>query len=321
MRLRRAGVVSLIGPIILLALAAWCGVLSLHVEPVGWKWVSLDVPLPVGVGVSRYTFVEHDGGYHSVALRMNRRSGQLETACVFLPGGEATHSLDPKCTQPGAGIPVRFSWQLLDSGDVAASGHFATGDPVGPSVPGESTPTYSLGSEFQLRQGQRYTLILHSDSDLSALAAASPHLVVRLDASGEGPLVAQTLEQIGAFILGMAGGVWGAVTLLTAYRRGRKPTLAQRDFRSIASYAALVLGLVCGAVGSFVGYATSATNSYGSLLRLWSVWSIVGFALLAGSLWLGTRAIRILAAMLLFALLVAGIDPALRMFAIGWAAP
>ncbi len=71
-----------------------------------------------------------------------------------------------------------------------------------------------------MRQGQRYTLILHSDSDLSALAAARPHLVVRLDASGEGPLIAQTLEQIGAFILGMAG-CWGAVRLLIAYRRGK----------------------------------------------------------------------------------------------------
>lgn len=226
--MRRANVVSLIGPIILLVLAGWCGVVSLHVEPIGWKWVSLDVPLPVAMGVSHYTFVEPDGGYHGVALRMNRHSGQLDTACVFLPGGEGTLALDPNCTQPGAGVPVRLSWQVLDTGKIAASGHFAAGDPVGESLGDESTPTYSLGGGFQLRQGQRYTLILHSDSDLSALAAASPHLVVRLTESGEGPLVVQVLEQLGAFILGLAGIVWGAVALLTAYRRRRRaqPELA-----------------------------------------------------------------------------------------------
>src|SRR5579872_1057538 len=108
MRLRRASVVLLVGPIILLALAAWFVVLSLHVEPAGWKWVSLDVPLPVAMGESRYTFVEPDGGYHGVALRMDRRSGQLDTVCVFLPGGGATHLPAPNCTQRDAGVPVRL---------------------------------------------------------------------------------------------------------------------------------------------------------------------------------------------------------------------
>lgn len=212
---------SLIAPIILLALAAWCGVLSLHVEPVGWKWVSLDAPLPVGVGVSRYAFAEPDGGYHSIALRMNHRSGLLDTACVFLPGGQATLSQDPNCTKPGAGVPVRLSWQLLDGGNVAASGRFATGDPVGELWSNDPTSIYLLGDGFQLQHGQRYTLILRNDTDLSALAAGKPHLVVLLMESAEGPQIGQALEQFGAFLFGLAGAVWGVVALLTIHRRRR----------------------------------------------------------------------------------------------------
>ena len=222
MRLDRHRGALPIGPIILIVLAVCCGTVSLHAEPDGWKWISLDVPLPVAMGVSPYTFVEPDGGYHVVALRLNHSSGQLDTACLFQPGGGATLSSDPNCTQPVAVVPVRLSWQLLQGGNVAASGHFATGDPVGSFLGHESTQTYLLGRDFQLRKSQRYTLILRSDSDLSALAAASPHLVIRLDKSSEGPLILQGLEQLGVFVFGLAGVVWGAVALLIAYRRRRR---------------------------------------------------------------------------------------------------
>jgi len=212
---------SLIAPIILLALAACCGVLSLHVEPVGWRGVSLDAPLPVGPGVSRYAFAEPDGGYHSIALRMNDRSGQLHTACVFLPDGEATLSKDPNCTKPGASVPIKLSWQLLDGGNVAASGHFATGDYAG-SFLGDDPAIYLLGGQFQLRRRQRYTLVLGNETDLSALAAANPRLVVLLMETAEGPLIVQVLEQLGAFILGLAGAVWGMAALIIAYRCRRR---------------------------------------------------------------------------------------------------
>ena len=214
---------SLIGPMILVALAAWCGVLSLRVEPSGLTWVSLDAPLPAAVGVSRYTFVEPDGGFRGVALRMNRSSGQLDTACVFLPGGAASLAVDPKCTKLGAGVPVRLSWQLLDGGSVTASGKFTTGDPVGSLLDDDAAPTYLLGGDFELRKGHRYTLILRNDAYLSALAAANPHLIVRLDVSDEGPLITQALEQLGASVLGLIAAVWGAVAVFSAYRRSRRP--------------------------------------------------------------------------------------------------
>jgi len=97
--------------------------------------------------------------------------------------------------------------------------------------------------------------------------------------------------------------------------------VTQRDLRSVAGAVALVAGLICAAIGSFIGYAASATNTYGWVLRLWAIWSMTGFAILAGSLWLGPMVVRIAAAILLFTLGLVGIDPAQRLSAIGWAAP
>jgi len=48
---------------------------------------------------------------------------------------------------------------------------------------------------------------------------------------------------------------------------------------------------------------------------------MTGFAILAGSLWLGPKVVRIAAAILLFTLVLVGIDPAQRLSAIEWAAP
>ena len=211
---------SFIGPIILLALAAGCGVLGRDVQPLGWKWVSLDAALPVAAGTSRFSFVEPDGGYHGVAVRAKRRGGWNETDCAFLPNGDPIAVQGPPC--PRGGAPLRLAWQVLDGGAVAAKGGFATGDPVGWTLSDDPTKTYLLGAEFPLVRGRRYTLILHNASDLSALAGAEPRLLVVNRESGEGPLFVQALELLAALAFGLAGAVWGAAAVIGAFRRRRR---------------------------------------------------------------------------------------------------
>jgi TPR repeat protein len=88
----------------------------------------------------------------------------------------------------------------------------------------------------------------------------------------------------------------------------------RRNLRLIAGSAALVLGACCGATGLFLGYATSATNSYAWLLHGWAVWSLAAVTLLAASLLLGPKHTRILAALVILALVIAGGNPAQRLF-------
>jgi hypothetical protein len=85
-----------------------------------------------------------------------------------------------------------------------------------------------LGSYFSLRRGEQYTLVTHIGSDLSPLAAATPHLVVRLMESDEGPLIAQALEQLGAVVLCAAGALWAAIALFRVHKR-QLVTVAHRD--------------------------------------------------------------------------------------------
>jgi hypothetical protein len=83
----------------------------------------------------------------------------------------------------------------------------------------------------------------------------------------------------------------------------------------------LIFGSICALLGTFIGYASSATGTYGWLLRLWAGWSIGATALLMASIWIGPQWVRIAGLLAIALILTAGIDPASRLALIGWNAP
>ena len=88
--------------------------------------------------------------------------------------------------------------------------------------------------------------------------------------------------------------------------------------RQYGSYAAIVLGLPLSAWAMFVGAATSATGTYGWLLRQWAVCAAAATALYVVGFALGSTRIRCIAVALLIVTLVTGLDPAQRLARIGW---
>lgn len=70
--------------------------------------------------------------------------------------------------------------------------------------------------------------------------------------------------------------------------------------------------------GWFIGAATSATGTYGWLLREWALCSVGAIALFLVGFVLGSKWVRWAAASLLIITLIGGLDPAQRLAAIGW---
>jgi hypothetical protein len=90
---------------------------------------------------------------------------------------------------------------------------------------------------------------------------------------------------------------------------------------TLASYAALVVGFALALWGGFLGYAASATNHYGWLLRPWAIATGLALSLFA-AVAIADRSWRRFAAIFLgIATLVAGYDPLSRLLFVGWSAP
>jgi hypothetical protein len=138
---------ALIGPFVVLAAAALCGLFGMNVASSNLKWVSLDVPLNLTAKTSSYVFKEPDGGDHAVALKMNRYSGSLDTACVFQFRSSPKMFDDEDCHKVDRGSsPVKLTWELFERGKLLVYGHYASGDSVGTFL-GETPPLYMLGAD------------------------------------------------------------------------------------------------------------------------------------------------------------------------------
>jgi len=82
--------------------------------------------------------------------------------------------------------------------------------------------------------------------------------------------------------------------------------------RLVASWAVLILGASVAYVGAFFGYATSATDHYGLLLRLWATWTALAIVVLAALAFFVKGAVRYVALGLIALVFVAGLDPLRR---------
>ena len=214
---------GLIGPGILLALAGVLGLLGMKVQPEGWQETSLEAPMNLAIGTSRYVFTEPQGGYHVVALQMDRRVGNTDTTCLFEATASHPRYSDEHCSNSSPEAPkLKLSWDLYDGNSAISHDHYVSGGPVGYVMGDDALPVYMVGGEVRLRRGTLYTLVLHNDSVLSSLAAGHPRVLVQFDESEEGPLIVQALQQIGALVLGAVGALWAAISLVWTHTRGRR---------------------------------------------------------------------------------------------------
>ncbi len=92
----------------------------------------------------------------------------------------------------------------------------------------------------------------------------------------------------------------------------------RRTVKRYGSYASLICGALIAYWGWFMGTATSATGTYRWLLREWALCTGAAIALFLVGFALGPKWARWGAASLLMVTLVAGLDPAQRLAAIGW---
>jgi hypothetical protein len=87
------------------------------------------------------------------------------------------------------------------------------------------------------------------------------------------------------------------------------------------SYAAISAGAAVALVDTFYGNATSATNTYGWLLRGWAILMAIPIILFALVIGLDRGPRRFISLGLLLTTLIAVAEPAERLWAIGWHAP
>ena len=90
---------------------------------------------------------------------------------------------------------------------------------------------------------------------------------------------------------------------------------------NLIGVALLLIGGACAYLASFIGYATSATNTYGWLLRRWAELSALAVWILLTASWLGPRWVRVAALVVVAGTVMVGVGPAARLLHLGWAAP
>jgi hypothetical protein len=91
--------------------------------------------------------------------------------------------------------------------------------------------------------------------------------------------------------------------------------------RPILSSAAISVGGAVALADTFYGYATSAMNTYGWLLRGWATFMLIPIVLFALVIGMDQGRRLIISLGLLLVTLVAAVEPATRLWAIGWDAP
>lgn len=90
---------------------------------------------------------------------------------------------------------------------------------------------------------------------------------------------------------------------------------------TILTMGAIVIGVIIAYLGAFIGYASSATDQYGDLLRFWAVATFVAIAIFGLVLAMSSGRTRIVCALLIATTLGLGFDPFYRLIEIGWYAP
>lgn len=109
-----------------------------------------------------------------------------------------------------------------------------------------------------------------------------------------------------------------AVTVASDLFGTRSVNLTTSRPKQYGSYAALALGVLLAAWGLFIGGATSATGTYGWLLRQWAICTGTAMTLCIVAFTLGSPRVRWISVALVIVTLISGLDPAQRLERIGW---